>query len=174
MLLYIYFRSYIHSPLQLPPALFMDRLLDGWPLGTETSAALFIIDRTAEQLYDFFQSICRGDAQQRWHQQRREIHCFSQALYFMTLLGFHAADIFLSNSPLCWMLISSFIYTPFSKPSSTLKCWVFLFLCLRFFVFILFCPLGTFSHSYGEFFMSVGAQSKCSVIKCVCVGVWLN
>lgn len=116
MLLYIYFRLYIHSPLHLPPALFMDRLLDGWPLGTETSAALFIIDRTAEQPYDFFQQICWGDTQQCRHQQRREIQCFSQALYFMTLLGFHTADYFLSNSPLCWILISSFIYTHSQKP----------------------------------------------------------
>lgn len=126
----------------------MDRLLDGWPLGTETSAALFIIDRTAEQLYDFFAGATLNNVDTS--SEQREILCFSQALYFMTLLGFHSAGVFLSNSPTVGFLSVLFIYTPFSTPSSTFKCLVFLLLCLRFFVFILFCPLGTFSHSYGK------------------------
>lgn len=51
-------------PLHLPSALFMDGLLDDWPLGTDTSTTPIIIDHTVEQLYDFFQQICWGDVEQ--------------------------------------------------------------------------------------------------------------
>lgn len=50
--------------LLLPFLLFMDGLLDDWPLDTDTSTSPIIIDPTVEELYDFLQQMCRGDVEE--------------------------------------------------------------------------------------------------------------